>query len=179
MKMLRRIVNAYNSVLAIVALSAACRNDTLHTLHTKVIKAGAGYNILKASRCESTHQVWHKAGVWIPNHTIRVLHILIAEQSEIALYVDIEVSLHPKMLSADQDEQLFRYKYAGPSVQYSPPCPVQYAGSNTTNNIINLVPQGIVVKRGTPIYVHLDIINWAPIDINMTQDVTLYYTLED
>src|SRR3989338_7105994 len=177
MKILRRIVNAYSGVLAFVALSVACRSDTLHT---KVIKAGVGYKVLKAERCKSTHQTWHKAGVWIPDHPIRILHILIAEQFEIALYVDIEVSLNPHMLSADQDEQLFRYKYAGPAVQWSPPCPVQYSGSNTTNNIINLAPQGIVIKKNTPIYVHIDVINWAPITIRgMIQDVTLYYTLEN
>ncbi|MDP3726520.1 MAG: hypothetical protein Q8R36_04985 [bacterium] len=177
MKILRRIIDAYNRALDFTALSTKCRHDTLHT---KVIKAGIGRKALKALRCESTHQTWHQAGVWIPDRTIRVLHILIAEQSEIALYVDIEVSLHPQMLNADQDEQLFRYKYAGPAVQWNPPCPVQYAGSNTTNNIINLTPQGIVVKKGTPIYVHLDVINWSPIDVcDMIQDVTLYYTLED
>ncbi|HEY4497141.1 MAG TPA: hypothetical protein VJC20_00060 [Candidatus Paceibacterota bacterium] len=166
MKILRRIVNTW-----------ARRSDTLHT---KVIKAGVGHTVSKASRCESTHHTWHKAGVWIPDHTVKILHILIAEQSEIALYVDIEVSLNPRMLSADQDEQLFRYKYAGPAVQWNPPCSVQYSGSNTTNNIMNLAPQGIVIKRGTPIYVHIDVINWAPITIRgMIQDVTLYYTLEN
>lgn len=175
MNILWRIMNAYRSAMALVASSVACRNDTLHT---KVIKAGIGCDIPKASRGKSTHRTWPRAGVWIPDHDIRILHILIAEQSEIALYVDIEVSLHPHMLRADRDEQLFRYKYAGPAVQWNPPCRAQYSGSNTTNNIINLAP-GIVVKKGTPIYVHMDVINWAHIGIHdMIQDVTLYYLEE-
>src|SRR3989338_8597527 len=150
------------------------------SLHTKVIKAGLGCSIDAGTRNKQVHETWHKTGEWIPDHDIRIMHILIAEQSEIALYVDIEVSLNPHMLRADQDEQLFRYKYAGPAVQWNPPCSVQYSGSNTTNNIMNLAPQGIVIKRGTPIYVHIDVINWAPITIRgMIQDVTLYYTLEN
>ena len=172
MNILRRIMNIYDSMTALLASSMVCRNDALHT---KVIKAGSGCDIPKASRGKSIHRTWHKAGVWIPDRTIRILHILIAEQSEIALYVDIEVSLHPHMLRADRDEQLFRYKYAGPAVQWNPPCRAQYSGSNTTNNIINLAP-GVVVKGGTPIYVHMDVINWAHIGIHgMMQDVTLYY----
>ncbi|MDO8515916.1 MAG: hypothetical protein Q7S28_01555 [bacterium] len=144
-------------------------------LHTKVIKAGIGCDIPKASRGKSVHRTWHKAGVWIPDHDIRILHILVAEQSEIALYVDIEISLHPHMLRSDQDEQLFRYKYAGPAVQWDPPYRAQYSGSNVTNGIINLAP-GIVIEAGTPIYVHLDVINWSHIGVNgMIQDVTLYY----
>ncbi|HUZ92498.1 MAG TPA: hypothetical protein VNG29_00675 [Candidatus Paceibacterota bacterium] len=156
----------------------ACIARSKDTLHTKVIKAGKGWNIRKASPGKSVHQTRLRAGKWIPERDIRILHILIAEQSEIALYVDIEVSLNPCMLRADRDEQLFRYKYAGPAVQWDAPLRAQYAGSNTTNSVIDLAP-GIVVKKGTPIYVHLDVINWSPIGIKgMLQDVTLYFLEE-
>ena len=145
------------------------------SLHTKVIKAGFGFNILAAKRNKQVNEIRHKAGEWIPDRDIRIMHILIAEQSEIALYVDIEISLNPRMLRADEDEQLFRYKYAGPAVQWHPPLRAQYAGSNTTNSVISLAP-GFVVKRGTPIYVHLNVINWSHIGINgMMQDVLLYF----
>ena len=145
------------------------------SLHTKVIKAGLGCSIDAGTQNKQVHETWHKAGEWIPDYDIRIMHILIAEQSEIALYVDIEVSLHPHMLHADQDEQLFRYKYAGPGVQWYPPNRAQYAGSNVTNSVISLAP-GIVIKKGTPIYVHMDVINWSHIRIDgMIQDILLYY----
>lgn len=166
-------MNILRHVMATLATALTLRDKSLHT---KVIKAGLGCNIAAGSRGKSVHETWHKAGMWIPDRDIRILHILIAEQSEITLYVDIEVSLHPHMLRANEDEQLFRYKYAGPAIQWHPSFRgAQYSGSNTTNSVISLAP-GIVIKKDTPIYVHLDVINWSHISIkDMMQDVLLYY----
>jgi len=122
---------------------------------------------------------WPRAGVWIPDRDIRIWQVSIAEQSEIAIYADIEVSRSPNMLTPDDDMQIFRYKYAGPAVRRDPPSPVEYSGSNTTTSSISFSPNWISVKAGTPIWVHMEIYNWSPQEIGgMSQDVTIYYTFE-
>lgn len=149
-------------------------------LHTKVIKACVDCILPSTEPCGSIKKTWLKAGVWIPDRDIKIYHISIAEESEIALYADIEVSLSPFMLSTDDDVQIFRYKYAGPAIQRNPPCPIEFSGSNTTDSSISFIPYHFFVPKNTPIYVHMEVYNWTPWPIQgMTQDVTIAYTNAD
>jgi len=72
---------------------------------------------------------------------------------------------------------IFRVKYAGPGILQNPPCEASFLGSNiTTTNITFPSGYGISVAAGTPVYVHLDIKNWSPYEINpMAQDAYIYY----
>lgn len=148
-------------------------------LRVKIIKACEECVLPAASINGAIKKEWPRAGVWIPDRDIRIWLVSIAEQSEIAIYADIEVSRSPDMLTPKDDMQIFRYKYAGPTVRKNPPSPVEYSGSNTTTSNINFSPNWISVKAGKPIWVHMEIYNWSPQPIrNMSQDVAIYYTLE-
>lgn len=119
---------------------------------------------------------WDRAGTWTPTTTVRIHAVNIPEQTEIAIYTDIEVSTAREMYLLNG--HIFRAKYAGPGILRDPPCEVSFLGSNiTTTNIV--FPEGtwIKVPRGTPVYVHMDVKNWSPFRIDhMTQDVYIYYT---
>jgi hypothetical protein len=144
-------------------------------IQVKVLKACEACALQPAAPCNST--VFHKdqAAVWVPNRNIRIYAVSIPEQSEVTLYTDIEVSTAPEMYLPDG--HIFRVKYAGPAIQREPPCDVSFAGSNITDTNINFAPNWINIPAGTPVYVHMDVINWTPYTINpMTQDVYLYYS---
>ena len=147
-------------------------------LKVKVLKACETCELPPApAPCNSV--VFHKdqAAIWVPDMDVRIHSVSIPEQSEITLYTDIEVSTAPEMYLPEG--HIFRVKYAGPAIQREPACEVTFAGSNITNTNINFAPHWIKVKAGTPIYVHMDVINWTPYTINpMTQDVYLYYTVK-
>jgi hypothetical protein len=89
---------------------------------------------------------------------------------------DIEVSTAPEMYLLQG--HIFRAKYAGPGILRNPACDISFAGSNvTTTSIVFPAGYWITVSAGTPIYVHMDVINWTPYAIApMTQDVYLYYS---
>jgi hypothetical protein len=125
--------------------------------------------------CQSTHFHQDQAAAWTPGTPIRIVAASIPEQTEISIYTDIEISTSPQMYMTAG--HIFRTKYAGPGVLQSPPCSASYAGSNiTTTNIAFPSGYGIDIAAGTPIYVHMDIINWSPISIYpMAQDSYLYY----
>jgi hypothetical protein len=68
-------------------------------------------------------------------------------------------------------------KYAGPGLfDYSATSGSTYIGSNiTTTNMSFPAGYGIIIPAGTPIHVHLDVINASLIDLKVDQDAWLYY----
>lgn len=146
-------------------------------LKVKVLKACETCELPAALEpCSSVVFHQDQAAVWVPEKNVKIHAVSIPEQSEVTLYTDIEVSTAPEMYLPEG--HIFRVKYAGPAIQRDPACEISFAGSNITNTNINFTPNWISVKKGTPIYVHMDVINWTPYPINpMTQDVYLYYTV--
>ena len=112
-----------------------------------------------------------------PSLTTRQLAVILVTVPLLAAYTDIEVTTAPKMYLPEG--HIFRVKYAGPGILRDPPCPhaQAYVGSNiTTTNIAFPSGTWISVPAGTPIYVHMDVKNWSPQQIErMTQDVYIYY----
>jgi len=146
-------------------------------LKVKVVKACEECRLPAApGRCQSSKKHWDKAATWVPGKNIRIHAVSIPEQSEVAIYADIEVTTDEVMYSPIG--HIFRLKYAGPGILRDPPCESSFLGSNvTTTNIVFPAGYWIRIKGGTPIYVHMDVINWSPFEIYpMTQDVYIYYT---
>ncbi len=157
---------------AMVAQAGAA--PEIEPLNTAVIKATTGL-CLRGVWCHVD-----KAGVWVPKTKVAILSVSVAEQAEIALYVDIEVSTRPEMYQCageDANGCIFRMKYAGPGLyDYVWTSLSTYLGSNiTTTNISFPQGYGIVVPAGTPVYVHLDVRNQSLIDLRVDQDAWLYY----
>ena len=170
----------------------ACRATLLLLLFVVFLCAGAlgaielKVKVLKACEecvlpaapgpCQSTKVHWDKAATWNPTGNIRIHAVSIPEQTEIAIYTDIEVSTAPAMYLPYG--HIFRVKYAGPGVLRNPACESSFLGSNiTTTNIVFPAGYWIRVEKGTPIYVHMDVINWTPYEIYpMAQDIYIYYT---
>jgi hypothetical protein len=75
---------------------------------------------------------------------------------------------------------IFRAKYAGPGIirEREPHCDVSFSGSNiTATNIVFPADSWIRVDAGTTIWVHLDVVNWSPFEVDpFTQDVYIYYS---
>ena len=143
-------------------------------LSTAVIKSTTGL-CLRGKICHVD-----KAGVWIPDRDVAIVAASIAEQVDVALYVDIEISTKPEMYQcneADASGCIFRTKYAGPGLYvYGATSGNTYLGSNvTTTNIAFPAGYGIVVNKGVPVYVHLDVRNGSLIDLKVDQDAWLYY----
>lgn len=143
-------------------------------LSTAVIKATTGL----CGRGLTCHK--DRAGVFVPKTKIGIVAVSIAEQADVDLYVDVEISTKPEMYQcneADATGCVFRVKYAGPGLfDYGASSGSTYLGSNvTTNNISFPAGTAIVVPAGTPIYVHLDVINGSLIDMKVDQDAWLYY----
>jgi hypothetical protein len=143
-------------------------------LSTAVIKATTGL----CGRGLTCHK--DRAGVFVPKTKIGIVAVSIAEQADVDLYVDVEISTKPEMYQcneADATGCVFRVKYAGPGLfDYGASSGSTYLGSNvTTNNLSFPAGTAIVVPAGTPIYVHLDVINSSLIDLKVDQDAWLYY----
>jgi hypothetical protein len=149
-------------------------------LKVKVIKACPDCVLPAAPKpCESASMHHDKAATWVPDKNIRIHAVSIPEQSDIAIYTDIEVTTAPAMYLPTG--HIFRVKYAGPGILRDPPCPNaahSYVGSNiTTTNIVFPSGSWISVRAGMPIYVHMDVKNWSPLEVqHMTQDVYIYYS---
>lgn len=148
--------------------------DEIRPLHTAVIKSTTGL----CHRGTICHK--DRAGVWIPETTIAILGVLVAEQADIGLYTDLEVSTRPEMYQCnggDAQGCIFRMKYAGPGLfDYGAQSGSTYLGSNITNTSITFPPgYGILVPAGTPIHVHLDVRNNSLIDLKVDQDAWIYY----
>lgn len=183
MRVVARILAARWRAEPIVALclAAAClaTEAEAEALKVKVLKACPDCVLPAApERCQSAPMHKEQAATWTPTNSIRIHAVSIPEQSDVAIYTDIEVTTAPKMYLPDG--HIFRVKYAGPGIVHDTPCPraQAYLGSNiTTTNITFPSGAWIEVRAGTPIYVHMDVKNWSPLQVErMTQDVYIYYT---
>lgn len=146
-------------------------------LKVKVLKACQDCKLTAApGQCQSSVNHWDKAAEWTPEKNIKIHAVSIPEQTEISIYADIEVSTAEKMYLPFG--HIFRVKYAGPGILRNPPCAESFLGSNiTTTNIVFPTGYWISIPKGTTVYVHMDVINWSPYEINpMAQDVYIYYT---
>jgi hypothetical protein len=174
----------FSSFLFLVALAlmfmAGAGSDparaapAIQPISTAVIKATTGL-CLRGKTCHVD-----KAGAWIPDQDVAIVAASIAEQVDVALYVDIEISIKPEMYQcneADAGGCIFRTKYSGPGLYvYGATSGNTYLGSNvTTTNITFPAGYGIAVKKGVPVYVHLDVRNGSLIDLKVDQDAWLYY----
>jgi hypothetical protein len=166
-------------IAALLLIAGAAAETTraapaIRPIATAVIKATTGL----CHRGKTCHA--DKAGAWIPRRNIAIVAVSIAEQVDVALYVDIEVSTKPEMYQCDADNGsgcIFRTKYSGPGLyDYGASSGNTYLGSNVTStNITFPAGYGIVIKKGTPVYVHLDVRNGSLIDLKVDQDAWLYY----
>jgi hypothetical protein len=163
------------ALAAFAGAAAAETSEALKPLQTAVIKATAG----TCGRGKTCHR--DKAGVWVPKTKVGIVAASIAEQADVDVYVDIEISSKPEMYQCNDVDAtgcIFRMKYAGPGLfSYGSTQGSTYLGSNVTTTNISF-PSGyaIIVPAGTPIYVHLDVINDSLIDLKVDQDAWLYYT---
>jgi hypothetical protein len=163
------------ALLSFPAVGSAESLTPLKPLSTAVIKATTGL----CRRGATCHK--DKAGVWVPKTKVGIVSVSIAEQADVDLYVDVEISTKPEMYQcneADATGCVFRVKYAGPGLyDYSATSGTTYLGSNVTSTNISF-PAGyaIVVPAGAPIYVHLDVINSSLVDLKVDQDAWIYFT---
>jgi len=165
-----RLILAFALVLSWSATAAA----QVKPLSTAVIKSTTNM-CLKGKTCHRA-----QAGVWVPPTKIAILAVSLAEQTDIDVYVDIEVSTRPAMyMCAGNDSKgcIARAKYSGPGLfSYGATQGSTYLGSNITTTYMAFpAGYGIVVEKGTPIYVHLDARNDSLIDVVIDQDAWLYY----
>ena len=154
--------------------SPARAAPAIEPISTAVIKATTGL-CLRGKTCHV-----NKAGTWVPDRDVAIVAASVAEQVDVALYVDIEISTRPEMYQCNETDAagcIFRVKYSGPGLYvYDATAGNTYLGSNVTNtNITFPAGTGIVVKKGVPIYVHLDVRNGSLIDLKVDQDAWLYY----
>ena len=174
-----RVLPAALLGLALVLLTGAglmpaWAAPAIKPLSTAVIKSTTGL-CLRGKICHVD-----KAGVWIPDRDVAIVAASIAEQADVALYVDIEISTKPEMYQcneADASGCIFRMKYSGPGLYvYGATSGNTYLGSNITTTSISFpAGTGIVVKKGVPVYIHLDVRNGSLIDLKVDQDAWLYY----
>jgi hypothetical protein len=146
-------------------------------IKVRVFKASQDCDLPAApAACQSTPFHRDQAGSWTADKTIKIIGVNIPEQSEIAIYTDIEMTTAPQMYLTT-GQHIFRVKYAGPSIVRNPPCPFSFSGSNiTTTNMVFPSGYGITIAAGTPIYVHMDVKNWSPYEITpFAQDSYIYY----
>lgn len=163
-------------VAACIAFASSGAPLEARGMKVKVLKACENCQLPPApAPCQSASRHWDRAATWVPDRNIQIVAVSIPEQSEISIYTDIEVSTAPEMYLPDG--HIFRVKYAGPGILRDPPCPESFTGSNiTTTNIVFPSGFSIDVRANTPIYVHMDVKNWSPFQIDhMTQDVYIYY----
>jgi len=163
------------ALLSLPVAAAAESDGSPKPLQTAVIKATTGL-CGKGLTCHKD-----RAGVFVPKTKIGIVSVSIAEQADVDLYVDIEISTKPEMYQCNEVDAtgcVFRVKYAGPGLyDYGASSGSTYLGSNvTTTNLTFPAGYAIVVPAGTPIYVHLDVINSSLIDLKVDQDAWLYYT---
>jgi hypothetical protein len=161
-------------ILAGAAPTPASAAPAIQPISTAVIKSTTGL-CLRGKTCHVD-----KAGVWTPDRDVAIVAASIAEQVDVALYVDIEISTRPEMYQCNEADAIgciFRMKYSGPGLYvYGAASGNTYLGSNvTTTNITFPAGYGIVLKKGVPVYIHLDVRNGSLIDLKVDQDAWLYY----
>lgn len=156
-----------------VMLAVCAEAETIKPLKTAVIKATTGL----CQRGQTCHK--DRAGVWTPPTAIAILGVSVAEQADIDLYTDLEISTRPEMYqcSGEAEGCIYRMKYAGPGLfDYGATSGSTYLGSNiTTTSMTFPAGYGIIIPAGTPIYIHLDVRNASLIDLKVDQDAWLYY----
>lgn len=171
------IIRRMWSLVYCCVLVMTAQEATATDLKVKVLKACPDC-VLEAAPapCQSSSLHVDRSATWVPETAIRIQAVSIPEQTEVAIYTDIEVSTAPEMYLPEG--HIFRVKYAGPGVLQAEPCAESFLGSNiTTTNIVFPAGYAIRVEEGTPVYVHLDIKNRSSYHIDhMTQDVYVYYT---
>ena len=149
----------------------------LQPLETAVIKSTTGL-CRKGAICHRD-----QAGSWTPKTPIAIVAVSMAEQTDIDVYVDLEVSTKPAMYQCNGSDAkgcISRAKYAGPGLfDYGAKSGSTYLGSNITTTFQSF-PAGyaIMVGAGVPIYVHLDVRNDSLIDVSVDQDVWIYYVTQ-
>jgi hypothetical protein len=163
------------AALSLPTACAAPPRASLRPLRTAVIKASAG----TCGKGKTCHR--DRAGVFVPKTDIGIVSVSIAEQVDVDAYVDVEVSTKPEMYQCNDVDAvgcIFRMKYAGPGLYvYGASAGNTYLGSNITDTSLSFpAGYGIVVPAGTPIYLHLDVINESLIDLKVDQDAWLYFT---
>ena len=166
------------ALLGSLVPASALRADDIEPLNVAVIKATTGLCL----RGETCHK--DRAGSWTPKKAISILAVSVAEQADIDLYTDIEVSTRPEMYQCAGDDSkgcIFRAKYAGPGLfDYGSTSGSTYVGSNITNTTITFpTGYGLMVQAGEPIHVHLDVRNGSLIDLKVDQDAWIYYVEAD
>lgn len=174
----RRVLYPAIALAALLSLPAAAPAQapaSLTPLQTAVIKASTGL-CAKGTTCHRD-----KAGVWVPKTKVGIVSVSIAEQADVDLYVDIEISTKPEMYQCSGDDAtgcVFRVKYSGPGLyDYGATYGSTYLGSNVTSTNLSFPSgYGIVVPAGVPIYLHLDVINSSLIDMKVDQDAWIYFT---
>jgi hypothetical protein len=157
------------SALAPVSPALAAKKVKVRPLSVMVMKSTTGL-------CASG-QICHvdQAASWTAEGDVAIVAVSAPEQTDVDLYVDIEISTAPVMYQTTG--HIFRAKYVGPGLfDYGASAGNTYLGSNITNtNIVFPSGYGIVVRAGTPVYVHLDVRNQSLIDVTVDQDCYLYY----
>jgi hypothetical protein len=162
------------ALAALIGLATQGCAQRMAPLQTAVIKATTGL----CPRGQTCHV--DRAGVWVPKVRVGIVAASIAEQADVDLYVDAEISIKPEMYQCNQEDAsgcVFRVKYSGPGLyDYGASNGSTYLGSNVTTTNISL-PSGtaIVVPAGVPVYLHLDVINASLIDLKVDQDAWLYF----
>lgn len=159
---------------ALMGFALGSQADEIKPLKTAVIKATTGL----CHRGKTCHK--DRAGAWTPETRVAILGVSVAEQADIALYTDLEVSTRPEMYQCNGSNAegcIFREKYAGPGLyDYGAKEGSTYLGSNITNTNMSFpAGYGIIIPAGVPIYVHLDVRNTSLIDLKVDQDAWLYY----
>ncbi len=171
----RFAATALLALLLLPAVAGAGSPDPLKPLSTAVIKSTTGL-CLRGATCHVD-----RAGVWIPKTKVGIVAVSIAEQADVDVYVDAEISSKPEMYQCNEVDAtgcVFRMKYVGPGLyDYSAKTGSTYLGSNVTTTSLSF-PSGyaIVIPAGTPVYVHLDVINGSLIDLKVDQDAWIYFT---
>lgn len=162
-------------LLFLPAVGSAQSPAPVRPLGTAVIKATTGL-CRRGAICHKD-----RAGVWTPKTKVGIVAVSIAEQADVDLYVDAEISTKPEMYQCNETDAtgcVFRAKYAGPGLyDYAATSGSTYLGSNvTTTNLAFPSGYAIVVPAGAPVYLHLDVRNGSLIDLAVDQDAWIYFT---
>src|SRR5678815_2442386 len=107
------IRTTYLWVALVALLAPAAAPAQVKPLSTAVIKSTTNM-CMKGKTCHRD-----QAGVWVAPTKLAILAVSIAEQTDLALYVDIEVSTRPQMYmcsGSDSNGCIARAKYAGPGL---------------------------------------------------------------
>jgi len=174
MSQIKTLLMRVSAAMLLIAILACASSAPIVPIKTAVIKASAGV-CLKGKICHVD-----RAGEWTPKTNVAIVAVSIAEQSDVSLYTDIEISTKPQMYMCNEEDAtgcIFRMKYIGPGLfDYGAHAGNTYLGSNVTSTNLGFPSgYGIVIPAGTIVYAHLDVRNQSLIDIRVDQDAWIYY----